>query len=287
MDDNTFGSFNVSESYLKVLEDYIQKNKSTKIDEFIDEISRVGRELVKQQPNMVAARKRITGTIYYLKRLSKGSKSVAQVKEIAADKIKEIRRQASESVKKIGETGARLILSQSKILTYGYSTNVLKIIEVAQKHKRKFSVYCLEGRPYFDGRAMAEDIARKGIRVTLLTDAAMAWGAQDASMVLTGADRVFETGIVGRTGGLPLAVVSRHFQIPFYTACEMDKILKEIELAVRFYPQDEQRVLEKSKKLLSPLNFSFESIPLEFISKIVCEEGIFDTNEYSSWFLKD
>jgi translation initiation factor 2B subunit (eIF-2B alpha/beta/delta family) len=287
MEEKNFGSYRLCEHYLSQLTGQIHNSKISQPDALVESISRIGREYIKEQPNMIAIRKRITTIVYYLKRLSKGGKSVDQIKQLALDKIKEIQTETRNKVEKIGEIGSRLILSQSKVVTFGYSTNVLNIFTRAQKLKRKFSVYCLEGRPAFNGRQMSEEIARKGIPVHLLTDAGMAWAMSEVNMVLIGADRVFETGITTQTGGLPLAVIAGHFKVPVYVACELEKIMTELDLAVRYYQQNKEAILPKSKKQLSAINFNFETVPLEFLSKFVCEEGVFDLNEYTSWFLKD
>ncbi len=106
-------------------------------------------------------------------------------------------------------------------------------------------------------------------------------------MVLTGADRVFEEGFINKTGSLPMAVLAKTYKIPFYIALETDKILQEYEQAVRFYPENPSEVYPGKKKNVSVLNVYFDSVPLDYVSKVVCEDGIFSITEFKKWYLEE
>ena len=84
-----------------------------------------------------------------------------------------------------------------------------------------------------------------------------------------------------------MAITSNTFNIPFYVACETDKILKEIDRSVRFYNSDPDEVFKTKSKRISVLNYYFEKIPYKYVSKIICEEGVFETHEFIKWYLKD
>jgi translation initiation factor 2B subunit (eIF-2B alpha/beta/delta family) len=145
----------------------------------------------------------------------------------------------------------------------------------------------MESRPSFEGRVFAEELSKMGIKVYLITDAAIGHIMPDINMVLTGADRVFETGFVSKSGSYPLALVAEAYKVPLYIAFETDKILKEYEQAIRFYQEDAREIYPGKSTKINVSNLYFDSVPLKFVSKIICEDGIFSINEFEKWYLKD
>jgi translation initiation factor 2B subunit (eIF-2B alpha/beta/delta family) len=222
-----------------------------------------------------------------MKRLLKSQKSIEDIKKASQSKIEEILKVAESKKKKIGNIGAKLIFNHSKILTISSSSLIKEIFSSAHQLKRKFTVYCLESRPNNEGHALASFLAKKGIPSVLTTDAMMGQVLGEVNMVLSGADRLYESGFVNKTGTLPLAIVSKTYQIPFYIAAETDKILKEIDRSLRFYPQDPKEVYNSKQKNLTISNLYFEAITFDYVSKIICEDGVFDTNEFVNWYLED
>ena len=281
------GSYLTCFHALDVLQSYIEDYTDSDLVALGEELNKIARAIIKMYPNMVILRKNVTGVVYYLKRLAKANKSTAELKKTVMAKIKEISKTLTVKQKKIGESGAKLIFSQSKILTISYSSHLIEIFKQAVKLRRKFTVYCMESRPSFEGRTFAEQLAAAGINTHIITDAAAGQVIQEVNMVITGADRVFESGFVSKTGSLPLAVLSKTYKIPYYIAIETDKILYEYEQAVRFYPEDPNQVYTGRKKNLSALNYYFDSVPLDYVSKVVCEDGIFSITEFKKWYLEE
>lgn len=89
-------------------------------------------------------------------------------------------------------------------------------------------VYADETRPVNQGaRLTAWELARAGVPVTLQCDdmaaSLMAEGKVDA--VIVGADRIAANGdTANKVGTLGLAIMARHFQIPFYVAAPRSTI---------------------------------------------------------------
>jgi translation initiation factor 2B subunit (eIF-2B alpha/beta/delta family) len=286
-DDSFSGSFEISQNALYVLLDFIKKNKTTNAEKLVEECNAIGKEIIKSQPNMVNIRRKVSTIIYHMKRLLKSQKSIEDIKKASQSKIEEILKVAESKKKKIGNIGAKLIFNHSKILTISSSSLIKEIFSSAHQLKRKFTVYCLESRPNNEGHALASFLAKKGIPSVLTTDAMMGQVLGEVNMVLSGADRLYESGFVNKTGTLPLAIVSKTYQIPFYIAAETDKILKEIDRSLRFYPQDPKEVYNSKQKNLTISNLYFEAITFDYVSKIICEDGVFDTNEFVNWYLED
>jgi methylthioribose-1-phosphate isomerase len=91
-----------------------------------------------------------------------------------------------------------------------------------------FRVYADETRPLLQGaRLTAWELQRAGIDVTLITDnmaaSVLARGLVD--LVLVGTDRVTANGdVVNKIGTLGVAILARHFNVPFYVACPSSTI---------------------------------------------------------------
>jgi translation initiation factor 2B subunit (eIF-2B alpha/beta/delta family) len=105
---------------------------------------------------------------------------------------------------------ADFLKDRSVILTLSFSSNVQDaLLRAAKKIKM---VYVAETRPLFEGRQLAEILAKAGIPVTLLTDAAMGRALDKASLCL-----------INKTGSYFLALAARERKTPFYPICETHK----------------------------------------------------------------
>jgi translation initiation factor 2B subunit (eIF-2B alpha/beta/delta family) len=143
-------------------------------------------------PNNAAVRRHVTTLVYYVKRIAKSGADAVDVRAKSIARIDELKTQISDSLKKISETGAKMILNQNRILTLGYSTVIKNILLNAYRVKRKFTVYCTESRPLNEGVLMAEELAAAGIQSVLIPDNAVMSVMPEMNLVITGADRICE-----------------------------------------------------------------------------------------------
>jgi len=285
--DKFSGSFELSQKSLLVLSDFITGSKEKNAEKLVAAVNKYAKSIIKSQPNMVSIRKKITVIVYHAKRLVKAGKSAAEIQQASAGKIKEVIKEAEEIRLKIGSIGSKLILNNTRIMTISSSSMIKEMFLNAHKIGRKFTVCCLESRPQNEGHTLAEALAKKGITTLLVTDAMMGQMMREVNMIISGADRIYESGFVNKSGTLPLAITAKTFQVPFYLAAETDKILKEIDRTVRFYPQDPKEIFEGRNKSLSVMNYYFEAVPFDYVNKVICEDGVFDIEEFKSWYLED
>jgi translation initiation factor 2B subunit (eIF-2B alpha/beta/delta family) len=285
--DRFSGSFELSQKSLHVLSDYITGMQESNVEKMVTAISKFAKSIIKTQPNMVNIRKKITLIVYHAKRLAKSGKSADEIKQATAQKVKEVLSDAEKKRMKIGSIGSKLILNNTKVMTISSSSMIKEMFLSAHKLGRKFSVCCLESRPQNEGHILAEALSKKGILTTLVTDAMMGQMMSEVNMIICGADRIYESGFVNKSGTLPLAITARTFQVPFYLAAETDKILKEIDRTVRFYPQDPKEIYTGRDKSLTVLNYYFEAVSFDYVNKVICEDGVFDIEEFKSWYLED
>ena len=132
--------------------------------------------------------------------------------------------------RRIGEHGATLIGDGSRILTHcntgalatGGMGTALAAIYVAAQQGKAVEVFVDETRPLLQGsRLTAWELARAGIRVTVLVDSAAAvlMRAGKIDLCLVGADRIAANGdVANKIGTYALAIAARHHGVPFYVA---------------------------------------------------------------------
>jgi methylthioribose-1-phosphate isomerase len=131
----------------------------------------------------------------------------------------------------IGRAGRALITSGCGVLTH-CNAGALAVSELgtatapmylAHESGVAFRVYAGETRPLLQGsRLTAWELSQAGIDVTLICDtmvaSVMTEGAID--LVIVGTDRVARNGdVVNKIGTSGIAILARHFGIPFYVAC--------------------------------------------------------------------
>lgn len=136
----------------------------------------------------------------------------------------------------IGNHGVSLVRQRPNVLTHCNAGSLAvselgtALAPIYRAYEEGVEVHVLvdETRPLLQGaRLTAYELQAVGVRCTLITDSMaahmMALGAVD--MALVGADRVAANGdVANKIGTLGVAILCRHFDIPFYVACPVSTI---------------------------------------------------------------
>ena len=193
----------------------------------------------------------------------------------------------------IGEAGKPLIKQDMGILTH-CNAGLLATSELgtatapmylAHREGIDFRVFVDETRPLLQGaRLTSWELLQAGIDVTLICDnmaaTMMAQGRID--LVITGADRVAANGdAANKIGTLGLAVLARHFNIPFYIALPYSTIDLEAasgkDIPIEERSPDEvthwggQQTAPDNVKAGNP---AFDVTPNNLITGFITERGI-------------
>ena len=136
----------------------------------------------------------------------------------------------------IGKYGFSLIKKDMGVMTHcnagalattGIGTATAPMY-LAHRKKISFRVYSSETRPLLQGaRLTSWELQQSGLDVTLLTDnmAAHIMSQGLIDLVITGTDRVAANGdVANKIGTHGLAILAKHFGIPFYVACPYSTI---------------------------------------------------------------
>jgi methylthioribose-1-phosphate isomerase len=209
------------------------------------------------------------------------------------EEARRIHAEDAAACRAIGEAGAPFVKAHPRLLTHCNAGSLavsefgtaLAPIYVAHSQGNRIHVFVDETRPLLQGsRLTAWELQRAGVDLTVIADnmAAhlMSTGRIDA--VIVGADRVAANGdVANKIGTLNLAILCKHFGLPFYVACPWSTI--DPATATGSEISIEKRSSEELTHIMgvpiSPpdidvFNPAFDVTPAELVSSIITERGV-------------
>lgn len=232
--------------------------------------------------------------------------SVFVVKKLLQEKALEIKQEDIAVCRKIGENGAPLLEDGFGILTHcnagrlaavQYGT-ALAPIYIGTEQGKKFKIFADETRPLLQGgRLTTWELKQAGIDVTVLCDnmaaSLMHTGKVDA--VIVGADRIAANGdTANKIGTSGIAVLAKHYDIPFYVAAPTSTLDKFCETGanIKIEHREGTELTEMwYKKRMAPegigvYNPAFDVTDHSLITAIITELGVHhNTGGVFSWQL--
>ena len=170
------------------------------------------------------------------------------------------------------------------LATVQYGT-ALAPIYIGAEQGQQFHVFVDETRPLLQGsRITAYELQQSNIPCTVLCDnmAASVMSREKLDAVIVGADRVAANGdVANKIGTLGVAILARHFGVPFYVAAPTSTI----DLAVasgKDIPIEQRDAREVSQGLgattapdgVEILNPAFDVTPAGLVSAVITEHGV-------------
>ena len=193
----------------------------------------------------------------------------------------------------IGEHGLALIHDGAGVLTHcnagALATSVLGTatapLYLAHERGIKLRIYADETRPLLQGaRLTTWELQRAGLDVTLICDNMAAYVMSQGliDICIVGCDRVAANGdAANKIGTLGVAILARHFNIPFYVACpsstvdlgtaDGNGIVIEERAAEEVLFCGEHRTGPEGAKVRNP---AFDVTPQALISGFITDRGI-------------
>lgn len=205
----------------------MQDHRNVDGDEFVRALNYAAGRLRGARPTAVNLAWAVDRIVAVAQQRGDGATRYARI-QAAAEAIHAGDRQMCRA---IGRAGQHLITPGCGVLTH-CNAGALAVSELgtatapmylAHDAGVAFRVYAGETRPLLQGsRLTAWELMHAGLDVTLICDSMaariMAEGAID--LVLVGTDRVTRNGdVVNKIGTAAIAILARHFDIPFYVAC--------------------------------------------------------------------
>ena len=209
----------------------LRPHRQAPLADYLAELARSAAYLDSSRPtavNLGWALRRMTA---FARARAPGAGSAARLHELLTEEAVRIHDEDRAICRAIGEHGVDLIAEGAGVLTHcnagALATSELGTatapMYLAHGRGVKFRVYADETRPLLQGaRLTAWELSRAGIDVTLQCDgmAAHLMSKGLVQLCIVGCDRVAANGdTANKIGTLNVAILARHFGIPFYVAC--------------------------------------------------------------------
>ncbi len=139
------------------------------------------------------------------------------------------------------EEASKLMEDKDVILTHCNVSGLMPLIaEFSRQENKQISFFVTETRPYLQGsRLTAWELKQADFKVTIIADNMVAQVMSEGKInkVIVGADHLAQYGdIANKIGTYQIALLAKHFNIPFYVLCPPASGLatgKEIKIEVR------------------------------------------------------
>jgi translation initiation factor eIF-2B subunit delta len=223
-----------------------------------------GRAAVQAQPAMAS-----------ILNLASAALAAAERGAVAAE-VSAFLAQLDAAGERIAERAAELVPTGGRVLTLSASSAVRAAILAAARAGRAPRVLCLESRPLCEGRALALELAERGIAVTLAADAAAARLAGAADLVLVGGDAVTPAGLVNKLGTTALALAGGWRGRPIFALAGSQKFAAALARGALDRGGPPEELAGAAAERLTVLNPYFELTPLGQLSGIVTETDVLD-----------
>lgn len=177
--------------------------------------------------------------------------------------------------------GQALLKPNITVVTHCHSSTIEKILIKAWQTGKIFKVYLSETRPLFQGRITAENLAKAGISVTLVTDSQINFliSKQDKTpvdLILIGCDAISLDGsCLNKVGSYGISLSAYQAKIPLYIAGTLLKVAgfakKPQDIEIEKRPAKE--IWPKPLKNVHIFNPAFDIVPKEYITNYITEFG--------------
>ncbi|MDD3083676.1 MAG: S-methyl-5-thioribose-1-phosphate isomerase [Candidatus ainarchaeum sp.] len=267
------GATNVRKKSLSAIVKVSMKSKAKNEDDFRKEFLKNAEKVFYARPTEPELR---TSLRVVKKNISQKGLSVNEMKKIIKNTVFDYDKNRKIAIEKMSGFGAELIKPDSTILTLCHSSTVVKTLIRAKKKINH--VYCCETRPLFQGRITARELARAGIKVTLIVDNAASTVLKKCDYFFSGADSFLSDGdIINKIGTNQISIICKKCDTKHYVVLSTHKFEPS-----SFFGKDgeiEQRskkeILDKSIKGVNILNPAFDRTNSSLIEGIICEDGVF------------
>jgi len=185
------------------------------------------------------------------------------------EKLKNFRIQQAKEASKLLKNG-------DVVLTHCNISGLMPLIaEYCRGKRKRVSFYVTETRPYLQGaRLTSWELNRARVPVTIISDNMVAQVMHEGriSKVIVGADNLAQSGdIANKIGTYQIAILAKHFKIPFYVICpprSKAKSGRDIKIEVR----SDKELLKFGKKSIAPKGVkgyypAFDVTPKSLITK--------------------
>jgi methylthioribose-1-phosphate isomerase len=248
--------------------------------------------IISAADHLATARPTAVNLAWAVKRMKqKVTTTASTMRSVLVQEALAIQAEDRQACHHIGEYGAALIPDNTAVMvhcnagalaTSGIGT-ALGIIYTKAMQKNPVRVFANETRPRLQGaRLTAWELTRCGIDTCVVCDTMAATYIQQASAVLVGADRIAANGdTANKIGTHNLAILAKHFQIPFYVAAPTSSFDLSCavgsDIIIEHREENEVRIFNDMiivPEKASVLNPAFDVTPFALVTAFITERGV-------------
>jgi methylthioribose-1-phosphate isomerase len=219
--------------------------------------------------------------------------TIEETREVLRQEALLLQQEDEDVCRQIGENALTLFQDGANILTHCNAGSIatarygtaLAPFYIAKERGITLRAFACETRPVLQGaRLTAWELQQADVDVTLITDnmAANTIATKNISAIIVGADRVVANGdTANKIGTLSLAILAKHYGIPFYVAAPTSTFDVTLEHGgeIVIEERNEKEVTHVYGTRVAPLgvnvyNPAFDVTPGELITAIITEKGI-------------
>ncbi len=188
------------------------------------------------------------------------------------------------TMQKVGDYLCGIVPDNGTVLTQCFGETIIATLIRAAKRKNKtFKAVCAETRPFFQGaRLTASCFCEMGIDTTVITDNMVAWAIGDLGIdIFTSAcDAMALDGyIANKIGSLQMAIVCKHFGIPYYVTGLPDKAkASKADISIEMRDPEDVLKAEGGRHCLKGVKGyypAFDIVPPHLITGLVTDKGVY------------
>jgi ribose 1,5-bisphosphate isomerase len=270
--DRESGSSDVADAFLTDLERWAATDTSTSAQDLRMALLRRLRAAQAAQPTMALVHQLAGRALDVADAGAAREDRPADLRAHIAQSCAQERRDLEETRAAVARTAASLLSERGGwIATLSSSAVVRDAIIAAQHLGRDPRALVAEGRPRFEGRALAAALAAEQIPVWLVTDAALPLLLSHATQLWLGADAVTEAGVINKIGSFAAALAAREHSVACYALAGRRKFLPAATPALRIMEMPPAEVWDAPAPGVQPRNVYFELVPMPLLRGIVVE----------------
>jgi translation initiation factor 2B subunit (eIF-2B alpha/beta/delta family) len=187
--------------------------------------------------------------------------------------IKYLRNYEDEKQLKIAKIFTKIykkLPSAKTLLTISKSGTIIEVIKLWQKQIMNLKIIITESRPANEGKLMAKELLKCGIKVQVITDAMAGIFVPKADAVIVGADVVLNNGnVINKAGSLALALLCQYNKKSFYVLAAKSKFVNKKRYKIN---EENSGILWRYvHPNLTTTNIPFEEIDRRFIKEIISD----------------
>jgi ribose 1,5-bisphosphate isomerase len=281
----TDGASELARQAADILKTAAETSRTENAAEFVLEQAEIGKRLTLTRPSMATIYNMVSRLLSVLDRKSKRMELDA-VRQLVINRADKVIEESLKAVEEIARNSARLIKDGDTILTHSYSSTVVAALKKASTEYSDIRVVVTRSGPGRSGERTARELDDLNLGLTFIDDTAAGLYLSEVDRVMVGADRICSDGaVVNGAGTYMLALAAEKAGIPFYVLCEtlkFDSRLKSSEVEIEEKEPEEvagTADLPTGTRIRNPY---FDITPLELITSVVTENGLFTAKKLAS-----